>query len=381
MKKELQLNQAFQNYNISDYDYIGVAITPWHMYSLKAALSVIQRDLIYPLKGIVLIFRNHGEDYIIDESYLSDIDCECIYLNPNLEKRDIVSSFFNSIIFSTLKYKSSDKKNFYIFTQQKPWPLYMYMINKYTKNNRNLISVICDEGVGSYINSDLDRLETWNRKNLFRNIKRLLEQKVSIHCLEKKLVKNNALYNYCLFEKTANGLVENKAISNNLKDIMYKHAKSFDVDFPIIDRDYVLINTQPFTNEDISLELVNDLWKDVIKMYKSFGFDVYIKPHPREKDLKCYQAMGAKLISKTSIAQELLLMKMKKPKYLISFYSTTLVTAPVLNDVQTICLAPLLFDFNISNDLRRSAEKFIVTFKTNTNMVKSLNELEVYNGK
>lgn len=162
---------------------------------------------------------------------------------------------------------------------------------------------------------------------------------------------------------------------------MYKHAKSFDVDFPIIDRDYVLINTQPFTNEDISLELVNDLWKDVIKMYKSFGFDVYIKPHPREKDLKCYQAMGAKLISKTSIAQELLLMKMKKPKYLISFYSTTLVTAPVLNDVQTICLAPLLFDFNISNDLRRSAEKFIVTFKTNTNMVKSLNELEVYNGK
>ena len=74
-------------------------------------------------------------------------------------------------------------------------------------------------------------------------------------------------------------------------------------------------------------------------------------------------------------------MKMKKPKYLISFYSTTLVTAPVLNDVQTICLAPLLFDFNISNDLRRSAEKFIVTFKTNTNMVKSLNELEVYNGK
>lgn len=381
MKKELQLNRAFQNYNISDYDYIGVAITPWHMYSLKAALSVIQRDLIQPLKGIVLILRNHGEDYIIDESYLSDIDCECIYLNPNLEKRDIVSSFFNSIMFSTLKYKSSDKKNFYIFTQQKPWPLYMYMINKYTKNNRNLISVICDEGVGSYINSDLDRLEPWNRKNLFRNIKRLLEQKVSIHWLENKLVKNNALYNYCLFEKTANGLVENKAISNNLKDIMYKHAKSFDVDFPIIDRDYVLINTQPFTNEDISLELVNDLWKDVIKMYKSFGFDVYIKPHPREKDLKCYQAMGAKLISETSIAQELLLMKMKKPKYLISFYSTTLVTAPVLNDVQTICLAPLLFDFNISNDLRRSAEKFIVTFKTNTNMVKSLNELEVYNGK
>ena len=106
MKKELQLNQAFQNYNISDYDYIGVAITPWHMYSLKAALSVIQRDLIYPLKGIVLIFRNHGEDYIIDESYLSDIDCECIYLNPNLEKRDIVSSFFNSIIFSTNYYTS-----------------------------------------------------------------------------------------------------------------------------------------------------------------------------------------------------------------------------------------------------------------------------------
>lgn len=381
MKKELQLNQAFQKYNISDYDYIGVAITPWHMYSLKAALSVIQRNLNQPLKGIVLILRNHREDYIIDESYLSDIDCECIYLNPNLKKRDIISNFFNSIIYSTLKYKSSDKKNFYIFTQQKPWPLYMYMINKYTKNNRNLISVICDEGVGSYINSDLDRLEPWNSKNLLRNIKRLFEQKVSINCLENKLVKNNALYNYSLFEKTANGLVENKAITDNLKDIMCEHAKSFDVNLPIIDRDYILINTQPFTNEDISLELVNDLWKNVIKLYKSFGFDVYIKPHPREKDLKCYQAMGAKLISETSIAQELLLMKMKKPIYLISFYSTTLVTAPVLNDVQTICLAPLLFDFNISNDLRRSAEKFIVTFKTNTNMVKSLNELEVYNGK
>ena len=381
MKKELQLNQLFQNYNISDYDYIGVAVTPWHAYALKAALALIQKDSIEPLKGIICILRNHGEDYIIDESYLTDIDCECIYLDPTLEKREIASSFFDSILYSTLKYKSSDKKNFYILSQQKPWPLYMYMVDKYTRKSRNLISVICDEGVGSYINSDLDRLEPWNSKNLFRNIKRLLEQKLSTNCLENKLSKNNALYNYCLFEKTTNGLIENKVISNYLKDIMYKHAKSLDVNYPVIDRDYILINTQPFTNEAVSLELVNDLWKDIIRMYKSFGFDVYIKPHPREKDLTCYQAMGAKLIAESSIAQELLLMKMRRPKYLISLYSTTLVTAPVLNDVQTICLAPLLLDFSISIDLRRSAENFIETFKTNTNMVKSLNELEVYNGK
>ena len=110
--------------------------------------------------------------------------------------------------------------------------------------------------------------------------------------------------------------------------------------------------------------------------YKEKGLEVWIKPHPREKELDIYASLGAKIIYEKNIAQEVLLMKMKKPKYLLSLYSTTLVTAPLINGVPSVCLGKLsLNSEGFTNSYKKYVEKFINKFKNITMVIDSWEEL------
>ena len=240
------------------------------------------------------------------------------------------------------------------------------------------MTIICDEGVGSYTDDMYDRLEQFKHdgSSKLKIIKNWFEEMLLCPKVIKNLINNNNYFDYCMLRGKYD-LKPNGDLPKYIKNQIYDYSHSINYSYPIIVNDYVLINTQFFTKNEVNdTEKIGWFWKKIIDFYKEKGLEVWIKPHPREKELDIYASLGAKIIYEKNIAQEVLLMKMKKPKYLLSLYSTTLVTAPLINGVPSVCLGKLsLNSEGFTNSYKKYVEKFINKFKNITMVIDSWEEL------
>lgn len=361
------------------YDYIGMVTTPWHALSMVAAIKKIEAQKGH-MKGIILINKNLGEKYLVDDLFFFNIDADVYYFNGKRTSKQFILFELLMIKYALFTSRSHSKKgkDFFILSHNHPNLIILSLCKEYLKNNHNLISVLCDEGVGTYTTDEKDRIEHFrcDGSSKLKILKNLFEERFLYGITIKHLRKNDAYLNYCMF-------VENGEIMNNsdmpeyIAKEVQEYAESVDFYYPIIEQDYVLLNTQYFTREEIvDNEKVMNLWKQVIVYYKRKGLEVWIKPHPRETDLNNYYSMGAKVIEVANVAQEVLFTKMRKPRYLIGLYSTTLVTAPVLNKVPSVCLVNLtLNDSAYTESYKRNTKKFVDRFRKITLIVNSINDL------
>lgn len=364
----------------SDYDYIAFATSPWHAYSISAAILCLQNMNDCLLRGIIFIIKNKNESYLIDDDYFAAIDAKCYRYNPNHSMKDMLSQEIISTYYCFTRQKKQivSKSNIYVLSQQKPYVLWLAILNKVNKEKK-VNSVVCDEGAGSYINSAKDRLNIGklNNKSLLKYLKSIYDEYVLIPTTINKLTSSNSLFDMCLFEKKHNKVKIKESMAMYYKKAMETHLQYIEFSVPTIDHKYVLVNTQPTSRDEIRNEMEIDvLWEEVINLYTNNGYKVLVKPHPREKDNLKYIKMGAEVIDEKHIAQELLLMKMRAPFVLISIFSTTLLTTPIFNDIHTVCLAPIVRNMkSISNDYRDELDRFIDTFDNITQMVSALDEL------
>lgn len=364
----------------SDYDYIAFAMTPWHAYSISAAILCLENMNDCLLKGIVIIIKNKNEPYLIDDDYFAAIDAKCYRYNPIHSMKDMLSQETISTYYCFTRQKKQivSKSNIYVLSQQKPYVLWLAILNKVNKEKK-VNSVVCDEGAGSYINSAKDRLNIGkeNNKSLLKYLKSIYDEYVLIPTAINKLASSNSLFDMCLFEKKQNKVKIKESMATYYKKAMETHLQYIEFSVPTIDHKYVLVNTQPTSRDEIRDEMEIDLlWEEIINLYTNNGYKVLVKPHPREEDNLKYIKMGAEVINEKHIAQELLLMKMRAPFVLISIFSTTLLTTPIFNDIRTVCLAPIVRNMkSISNDYRDELDRFIETFDNITQMVSALDEL------
>lgn len=364
-----------------DYDYIAIALTPWHAYSILAAVMKLQNMNKQQLNGIIIIIKNSNESFLIDENYFIAINADCYNYNPIHSVKDLLCQEIISTYYCfTKRNNRKTEKEFYVLSQQQPHVL-MIAMAKRTINDKNIVAVICDEGAGSYINTSKDRINIGkeNNRSFLKYLKSIYEEYILIPLVSKKLVMSDSFFNMCLLKKKQNKVEINQLMSIYYKKSLEAHLKYTNFSAPVIEGKYVLVNTQPMTKEDMQDENeINSLWEEIIRLYIGEGYKVVVKPHPREKDILKYSKMGADVINEKQVAQELLLMKMKTPFILIGVFSTTLLTAPIFNDVNSVCLAPIVREMkSISRDYRSELDRFIDTFGNITKMISSIDELPI----
>lgn len=378
MIEEIDYGKLVRLMECKDYDYIVMLLTPWHFFSFAAALDKVQNEKGISLHGVVLLIRNKNGSYALDESYFSDMEAECYYYTQYRNPMQMLECEMRLTKYC-LTYRGENKlTDFYVFSQMSSNFLLMSLCDGIYKD-RNVKSIICDEGVGSYL---LDQnAVNKNIKNpegsMLKQIKVNYESLFLFPKVTKKLRKHNGVYDLMLLKEEEGILQRNDDLVGYFKKAIKRYSDDHSWNLSMISSQYVLINTQPLDSTYCEDEkIIMDMWAGVVEFYKSKGFEVWVKTHPREKNTDKYKKIGMNILECGDAAQEVLLLKMRKPAYLISIFSTTLITAKLLNDVDGVCLARIVSGMSgISQFFKNELREFEKKFAHLTRVIKSINDL------
>lgn len=360
--------------NLPNLDFVAYIITPWHAHSFVAALKYIEEKESRTLNGIIILKEHSVSNQLIDDNFFTMQNVRVYKFKDDESLFDRIKSEISGVLYY-LKLKQNNNPSFYLFRPTGfRYPI-LSMLHKACRGKRKITVVELDEGAGTYL---LNKKEWFD---ITLNVQKNIKNKIIVYIKyietsilnEKKIREFNQYINCNLFIKQQNGRCSsNGKMPIYFKDAIFDYASSINIQMPHFPERYILINTQPFDDYSLSgKDTKNKLLSHCIQVMVDLGYEVYIKPHPRENDLLHYQEMGAKILDYTGISQEgLLAISNIMPAFIVGYFSTTLVTANVLFDIPTISLNKLLLETgDVNGKYTTIFNNFEVTFSEFVNFV------------
>lgn len=359
----------------NEYDYIATALTPWHSYGVIAGIKKLEKDYGKKLFGLILIVKNFGEKYIIDETNFDDLNCDIKYytFESSTLNKIRVTLKENMYIFSG---KTKSLKRIYVLSQITPG-FYFMSLAKRAYKDAEIVSVICDEGIGSYFGTNRVEKVTAYHGPLFK-LKDFLEYQVIYPMGLKKLTKKNEIVKAELLRTTTDGTyVVNEEICGYFNEAIERYCVKTNNNRIQMPEKYIIINTQPLNSKYFDSEYdILDILGEVINVFSKCSYKVFIKPHPRENDIEKYRVFNAELITDCRTQEELNILYDSKPEYIVSMYSTTLISCPTACGVKTMCIGKLVCN---ATSCKSEYMEFIYEFEKKfcriTKIIQSYDEL------
>ena len=363
---------------------LAFAITPWHALGVEACIyNIMQEEST--LKGYVLIIDHPITGRALTEEnfrYSQSLGIQVAVLKSGSTKRTIFEKIKNKV----------EKYSFYCFPflyRQYKQPLYLLkplepyyeMVPKICKINCNLKIYITDEGLGSYLNSPL----TW-WKSIFieAGIKRGILS--TWHLFVRNPYFNRVLrrFEYRKFQLLT---YQNKTWVEN-QEAVIAFRKIMEFDQVKTESDFygnaIVINSDMLyacgaLSEDADLAQ----YKKISEFAAKTDTTLILKPHPRETKLDRYQELVCMIDTRYELAQEAILSGVaSKPLCVIGLGSTTLVTAKLFFDIETISLNKIIGTKNLLKN-KKYFEPFNRTFgnvifipETEEELYKKLEEIK-----
>ncbi|KZE38887.1 hypothetical protein AV656_08280 [Bhargavaea cecembensis] len=328
-----EIEDAIIRNEFGEIDFYAYCITPWHAIGVRAYInSMLKRN--NSLRGVILISHNPGTDYLIDSDvFLFDLDVDVKIFKCKDSRRANKAQYFFKLIKSMQKVQPP-RDNERLLHILRPFRPDIRFAVDYQQNTRRECKLVClDEGVGTY-KTDYEILKEKIRGSITTG---------SIHFLMSSfykflLLRNRLVPEYYTLFKDNKGLLEiNLNIAKEYKKcIRQSVVSSINIETP----KYALLLTQPFEIEqDVSSKNeINDIFDHLLKLFKQLGYEIIVKPHPREgKDvIDEYKQRGFKVLE-TKLPLEIYMESLKKkPEVVIGAVSTSLITANALNEVPAI---------------------------------------------
>lgn len=358
-----------------DYNYIALLVTPWHVQSFEAAKLVIERETQKVIQGICLICAHSKTGYCVQDNNFTyktgDNSNEFFYL----EREEKYFSFFGKILYCFDIKK--EKTPFYVFLPYEPSYIVQAQINYIYNYKRKIVAVIIDEGLAIYFRSK-NRWGLEAKRNGATSVQLLkiyMRDHILIKILNRFLRLNSRLINCNLLMSDAEGnLVASQEMVGHYKQIIKKSVSRLNVKIAEVQNKYILINTQPL---DLNGEQEIRLLEKVINVLKEYGYQVVLKPHPRENDIKKYNTLNISIDHNSRYSQEVILESTNnKPDYIIGYYSTSLITAKLFYDISALSIAPLaLKEIDMPGEIRDDMVSFMKCFSKMVKGIESMNQL------
>lgn len=330
------------------YDYIGVAITPWHARMAVASFLKLRSNCLIET-GILLIDRHSKDGFLaIPEADVPGLDVA--YLERSGDGMASMAGMLTCrLILPLLQAKKKNGRLIYIANPSFPGSIFDSPV--YLALDYRFSYVLLDEGVGSYLSSAEDwakrsikdrglhglsaAMRNWlfnhERRELPKLI-RMLEvknrfEKFYLFKYDGSLNEDNAVFvkkSFELSSKNADGLTH----SINER---YKGAIVFCSQFPLVEDGSISL--------DAHLKAVSATYE----VSKSLGVPLVIKAHPRESDTSIYDEFDAYIDSRNGIALEDILSDIDKmPLCIASLCSTAMISSAAIFNCCGIGLSKFL---------------------------------------
>lgn len=347
---------------------VAFARTPWHSTGVNASVNMLA-DRIGKVNAVIAVQpKNEGSDETllnIDDFKESDK----IRLSVFIDEGPIFANLLSGKIIQKYNYyhhyfaKKDCTRTVYVINPHRPARHFLAFASKKLPDIR-FINVICDEGLASYMRTPFNwAVEQFATTHSTKRFIRSLLTELPHRVCDKSLKKYGRYIDFGLFTTEKSGkTVKNNAAFPYYQSIIEKekqNGKNFSKY-----ENAVLFNMQLYhktgqlkNNADINLI------KEICQRLKQNGISVIIKPHPRDTDISRYNDLGVYVENDYSVSQEAILASLtKKPKAVISFTSTSLLTSELFFGVMSISISKLIGNENLSSSLKNEFSHFQKTF-------------------
>lgn len=344
----------------SEYNFVSMICTSWHKLSFEAAKRFIEATSGEVLEGLIIVGKHKLTGYALNNNDFDENQRVCF---GNVEEMKLSVCKKISYYFGLT---ATNQKAFYIFTPCRPNLTWTAKLKELFPDRR-IVSVIIDEGLATYIEDNKGWI-TENIKNgadFKEKIKLYLNRYLISGWCKHRLVKSqNYIDCNLLIKEKDNDYRQNGKMFFYYAESIQKTAVRQNIKRIHMPEKYVLFNTQPFTVEN-GADYDMDVLQCAVDIFKKAGFTVVLKPHPREKQLERYNKLDVQMIKENNYPQEILLERMDiKPSYIVSYFSTSLVTASMFWNIPAISLAPLLIKKkDMPESDKRRLRRFMEVFK------------------
>lgn len=354
-------------------NFIAMAITPLQAIGIDAVVSDL-RDKGVPLNGYVLMMAHPETGHVLSrKNFNADYKgIEIIALDHTFKKKQgLIRN--NQIKIKGLSYtKNTHDGNTVYLVWTEIFTDLLYVLSK-TNPDDNVVFVQIDDGAASYIGDfqlRLSNLQSGVGYDMRKMITTYL--KAGYYAFFSMIMKQNLKKN----GRYINGTIFNKKKINGIsrlepnQEIISYYVNAFEMQGSIHDEAMrfegsIIINTQCLAEGNITDGVIDlKVYKILADCIDDLGEHIVLKPHPRERDIEKYEKLGWDLIHDLSIPQESILANLdRKPKCIISIYSSTLLNAYGLFGIPAISLAKMMLQEDVSKTLKKELKRYIKMYE------------------
>lgn len=366
------------------WNLVAFVVTPWAAHGVDAFIEYMNDCGIQP-NGTICVIKHGQAGYLVDCDHFSfsskDIHI-CTLINSTMKLPIVkkikmkLNMYANNIVA-----KQKGNRNIFILNQGSMNYEWHARLKK-LKDGRIARSVIIDEGIGMYMRDK----KTWikedcsNASSLKEKLSIVVSRYVVNPLMQKRLSSEGELMNFSILQRnTKNELISNEVSVKYYKTVIHRLGIRENIERLSIYENAIVVNTQPFYEynqvfEDEDIQIIQRLCELCAKK----GIKVVLKPHPREKNIDRYNILkNCWIDDRKGITQESIISQLTiKPKAIVGFSSTTLISERVFDEIPAISLIRCVNIQNIETKMRADFVDFERSFKRFASFPQNWEELD-----
>ena len=370
MKYDKSLFEDINNAENEQANFYAYGLTPLQAIGIDAVYNKLQSNN-HQLNGFVIIGSHPITGKLLDKETFSlkNENIRFIFSDLNVTNNPIRDRLI------AIKLSASKTKKNKVFVICSEIDYHWFSILEKRLKTSNICYILIDDGSGSYTNLFKKTLNlTLNAKHInkfnlsyIKTYIKILIRVSYIYLLMYILTKKGRLIDYRIFKYSHNQFNRNNDISNFYSEAFKaKGIKKINKEWEIFNES-ALINTQCLMENGIINNSIDiDIYEKVVSILNDLNYHTVVKTHPREQVIARYNSLDNTYIySDSSVSQEVILSCCeKKPKCIISIFSSTLLNANGLFNIPAISLAKIALKYDISNIFKKQLEEYINKYKS-----------------
>lgn len=322
-----------------DIDVLAIVTSSWHYLSALSTIAWLKRKKGVG-KSIILVFEHPTDGYIIEpklvmKNWFQDVETYCF-------KFGALAS--NAEVRKYLLHHEKDGKEFYIL--RPVMPKLEFSVKLYNeKVRKNIVHIVIEEGMATYMRDwkgwMFEEVTTCDIAEVWKKLGERIWKKEAYRIM---LAKRGEYIENILFVKRGKSFVQNRRAISYFKKILEKAANIYDLSSYKNYENSVIICTQTYGEQGRILK--NDdieVLKRLCRAMQGQGWNVIVKPHPREKNMNKYETLECEIDRNSSVPLESIFAGLSvKPRCVVGITTTTLVTAKLFWNIPAISIAKLI---------------------------------------
>ena len=356
--------QLAEYINQHEIDFVARCSTQWHMLGIRAYVLKLCDMLDRTITGVIYVGSRDGKTYAINNEMLNFPDKVSTVVFKSTGIGDAAKAH-NTLVALRHKRIWNGNKTLYIISPNAGWYLFATAIDssKYFP-----VTIVLEDGYAHYNDERQWLLGTYRDTKSIKRVVISAIQFSMIRLLRKRLAISEEYFT--LFDKEGDMILNQDVLDYYKRSLETILPNSLNIKVP-----GVLFMTQPLVEDGhINVEDMESFYDNLIIFC---GKELYIKVHPRDKTTPNIQSISKYIVDDHGLnAEEFYSAICVKPKLVIGFHSTSLITLNLFFGANVMSLNHTIVDRIQGKYLKESFENFERLFGKYVKVLDSFAELQ-----